>query len=223
ARTTGVELLPHSVAESIVTRTDEDGMARFDALACADGKLVHGDLLLLSVGASPRVELAVAAGLAASAGILVDADLTTWTDPAIHAVGDCAQIAARESARTDGYVPGAPSGLIGPGWRQADALAARLSGAEQDRSTTLPVHPGVITLKAERVDVVAGGDVDAGPWDEDAHGVACGHERQVTQWLDPARGTYVKMVTRAGILEGFVAVGIPLAGSELTPLSERGP
>lgn len=222
ARAAGVELLPHSVAESIVTRTDEDGVARFDALICADGKLVHGDLLLLSVGASPRVELAVAAGLAASTGILVDAGLTSWTDPAIHAIGDCAQIAARDSARADGYVPGAPSGLIGPGWRQADALAACLSGEELDGSTTLQVRPAVVTLKAERVDVVAGGDVDAGPWDEDAHAVTCGHERQVTQWLDPARGTYVKMVTRAGILEGFIAVGMPRTGAELTLLFERG-
>jgi len=219
ARGAGVELLPHSVAESIVTRTDEDGVARFDALVCADGKLVHGDLLLLSVGASPRVELAVAADLAASTGILVDADLTSWTDPAIHAIGDCAQIAAHDSARPDGYVPGAPSGLIGPGWRQADALAARLSGEERNASTTLPVRPAVVALKAERVDVVAGGDVDAGPWDEDT--AACGHQRQVTQWLDPARGSYVKMVTRAGILEGFIAVGMPRAGAELTLLFER--
>lgn len=224
ARAAGIEMLPHSVAESIVTRSDPaDGLPRFHAVVCADGKQVPGDLLVLSVGASARVELAAAADLAVSSGILVDEQLRSWTDPDVFAIGDCAHVAPRESAREDGHVPGAPSGLIGPGWRQADALAARFrtdSPAQGIEAASLVEHPSVVTLKAESVDVVAGGAVDAEPWDEDNGD--CIHTRQVTQWADPARGSYVKMITRAGVLEGFVAVGMPRTGAELSLLFERG-
>lgn len=44
----------------------------------------------------------------------------------------------------------------------------------------------------------------------------------VAQWADPELGRYVKMVTRAGMLEGFVCVGMPRTGAELTLLFERG-
>jgi assimilatory nitrate reductase electron transfer subunit len=155
-------------------------------------------------------------------------------------------------------VPGGPSGLIGPGWRQADALAGRLAAeaeVEHGRArgsaggsapgARIPADPRplVVMLKAEGVDVVAGGDVTAEPWDDPprrrrapgrAHAVACGtgpdavldgdgpSPREVAVWTDPARGAYVKTVTRDGVLEGFVSVGMPRAGAELTLLFERG-
>jgi assimilatory nitrate reductase electron transfer subunit len=222
ARAVGVEVAPHSRAESLLMRTDPlDGQPRFDALVCADGKQIPGDLLLLSVGVAPRIELAAAADLAVSTGILVDADLRSWTDPSVYAIGDCAHVADRGSVGADGRVPGAPSGLIGPGWRQADALAERFSGSGTD-AVTPAERPSVVMLKAEGVDVVSGGDVSADPWDDDPHTDGCDHVRQVTQWADPARGTYVKMVTRSGVLEGFVAIGMPRTGAELTLLFERG-
>jgi assimilatory nitrate reductase electron transfer subunit len=237
ARAAGIEVAPHSRAESILLRADpEDGLPRFDALVCADGKQIPGDLLLLSVGVAPRVELAAAADLAVSTGILVDTASRSWTDPDVYAIGDCAHVAERGATAADGRVPGAPAGLIGPGWRQADALAARfrddaVSGAQPSGSVPDAVErPNVVMLKAEGVDVVSGGEVWAEPWDDDpldtnadaAHAGACPHARQVTVWADPARGSYVKMVTRGGVLEGFVAVGMPRTGAELTLLFERG-
>jgi assimilatory nitrate reductase electron transfer subunit len=239
ARAAGIEVAPHSRAESILLRTDPaDGRPRFDALVCADGKQIPGDLLLLSVGVAPRIELAAAADLAVSTGVLVDAQSRTWTDPAIFAIGDCAHVADRGAVGDDGRVPGGPAGLIGPGWRQADALAARFraeTGTEAIAPAALPdppaERPSVVMLKAEGVDVVSGGDVAAEPWDDDplavdtgaaGHAQGCAHARQVTVWADPARGGYVKMVTRGGVLEGFVAIGMPRTGAELTLLFERG-
>lgn len=49
----------------------------------------EADLVVAGIGALPRTELAVAAGLAVENGILVDAQLRT-SDPDILAVGDCA-------------------------------------------------------------------------------------------------------------------------------------
>lgn len=220
ARAVGVEMAAHARSESILLRHDDEGRAHFDALVCADGKQIHGDLLLLSCGVGARTELAAAADLAVSTGILVDEELRSWTDPDVFAIGDCAHVAPRGSAGPDGRVAGGPSGLIGPGWRQADWLAARLIAEAGGRSTPLldEAKPGVVMLKAEGIDVVSGGDVAAELWDEPAH--SCGSE--VTVWADPARGGYAKLVTTQGALTGFVAVGLPRAGAELTLLFERG-
>lgn len=220
AREAGIEIAPHSRAESVLLRTDEgETQQRFDALVCADGKQITGDLLLLSVGVSARTELAAACGLAVAAGILVDGVGRSWNDPAVFAIGDCAQVADAQAHPAGEHVPGAPTGLIGPGWRQADVLADLLSGRPV---TATRERPTVVMLKAEGVDLVAGGDVSADPWDEPDHADGCADAPQVTQWADPARGTYVKMVTRAGALTGFVCVGLPRTGAELTLLFERG-
>ena len=89
----------------------------------------------------------------------------------------------------------------------------------------------VVMLKAEGIDVVAAGDTTADPFDAaladadaHAHGCASGDPAPlaVAQWADPEHGRYVKMVTRGGILTGFVCVGMPRTGAELTLLFERG-
>ncbi|PRY65009.1 assimilatory nitrate reductase (NADH) beta subunit [Glaciihabitans tibetensis] len=218
AHDAGVTMAPHSRAESLQFRHREDGEEHFDALVCADGKLIEGDLLLLSCGVGARTELAEQSGLRATSGILVDEQLRSWDDPDIFAIGDCAHVASRSTALPDGRVPGGPAGLIGPGWRQADWLASRLA-AEVSPAEVATLSPGdrplVVMLKAEGIDVVAGGNVSADPWDESS-------ALETTLWADPARGTYAKMVTRDGVLEGFVAVGLPRAGAELTLLFERG-
>jgi len=216
-REVGVGMAAHARAESLGFRDAPAGRV-FDGVSCADGTYISGDLLVLSCGVGPRVELALAAGLACSAGILVDEELRSWSDPDVFAIGDCAQVASPEDADPDGRVPGAPSGLIGPGWRQAAALAGRLraeaAGRSADATATVPLRerPTAVMLKASGIDVVSGGDHAAEPWDADA---------EVSVWLDPARGSYLKTVVREGLLAGFVSVGLPRAGSELTLLFER--
>ena len=213
----GISVFAHSRAESVLFRTGEDGHVQFDRLLTADGKEIRGDLLVLSCGVSPRAELAESAGLHASFGVAVDRGLRSWTDPAVFAIGDCAHIGDPASVEAGGRLAGAPSGLIGPGWRQADWLAARFL---EDGATADAVIPGerepLVMLKAEHVDVVAAGDVIPDPWDDDPHG------RQVAQWADPEHGRYVKMVSAGGILTGFVCVGMPRTAAELTLLYERG-
>ncbi|WP_237565942.1 FAD-dependent oxidoreductase [Ornithinimicrobium cerasi] len=220
ARRAGVEVHAHAVAESVSLRQTGSG-AQFRGLVCADGTFVGGDLLLLSCGVRPRTELAEAAGLDTEFGILVEPDLRCWGDPDVFAVGDCAQVAAPGDRGPDGRVGGAPSGLLAPGWRQAEALASRLVAEAEGRSPVdrgpAPRRPHVVMVKASGVDVVAGGTVDVDPWDEAVDGA-----REVSQWLDPARGRYVRTVARDGVLDGFVAVGAPRAGAELTLLLERG-
>ena len=75
------------------------------------------------------------------------------------------------------------------------------------------------------MNMAVAGDVAADPWDEEAltAGAADGRARlQIAQWADPEHGRYVKMTTRAGVLEGLVAVGMPRTAAELVQLFERG-
>jgi 3-phenylpropionate/trans-cinnamate dioxygenase ferredoxin reductase subunit len=58
------------------------------AVMFEDGTTLVADLAIAGVGATPRIELAAAAGLAIDNGIAVDATLTT-SDPDILAAGDC--------------------------------------------------------------------------------------------------------------------------------------
>ncbi|MDY7543237.1 MULTISPECIES: FAD-dependent oxidoreductase [unclassified Cryobacterium] len=283
ARRAGVTMVSHARAESLLFTADADGHDRFDALICADGKQIPGDLLVLSCGIGARTELAGLAGLSVSTGILVDESLRSWTDPAVFAIGDCAHVAPRPASGASTTTPaGGPTGLIGPGWRQADWLAARFAAeiahearvaevtvttagaapATASPASAVPVASatpvvlasndfgpalaaqahGVVMLKAEGIDVVAAGDTSADPWDldparpDDGHGAAeLVHGRDcaaapvaamprlgVSQWADPEHGRYVKMVTRGGILTGFICVGMPRTGAELTLLFERG-
>lgn len=243
-REAGIEVIAHSRAESVLlgsadaigvdSDSTNNGARRFEALCCADGKVIAGDLLLLSCGVSPRTELATLAGLPTSGGILVDAELRSWGDDDVFAIGDCAHVAARPDDGASEGVHGAPSGLIGPGWRQAEWLAGRLA-AEAVGGTRVPAlvpeRPAIVMLKAEGIDVVSAGVVDPEPWDREpqnsepaasgdaAHPAA---RRQVSQWADPEHGRYVKMVTRGGVLEGMVSVGMPRTGAELMLLFERG-
>ena len=62
---------------------------RITGVETTDGRLIPADLVLICVGVSPNAALARDAGLAVDNGIVVDEYLRT-SDPAISAIGDCA-------------------------------------------------------------------------------------------------------------------------------------
>jgi 3-phenylpropionate/trans-cinnamate dioxygenase ferredoxin reductase component len=73
------------------------GNGRAEGVETSDGRRLAADLVLVCVGVVPNAELAGAAGLAVDNGIVVDADLATG-DPAIAAIGDCANFPTRFAA-----------------------------------------------------------------------------------------------------------------------------
>lgn len=204
----------------------------FSALVMNDGSRIEGDLLVLSCGVRPRIELAEGCGLPAAAGILVDHRLRTHHEPHMFAIGDCAEVRCADAGCSECRTALGPSGLIGPGWRQAEWLAEYLillaEGGQEaaDTLASLPQErPGVVLLKARGITLAAAGDNGAEPWDDEflSDGVSEGMpRRQVAQWADPGHGRYVKMTTRGGVLEGLVAVGMPRTAAELVMLFERG-
>lgn len=108
-----------------------------------DGTHLDTDLLVVAAGISPRDELARGAGLACGrrGGVEIDDYLTT-SDPAIHAIGECA------SHR------GVIYGLVAPGYLMAEFLVETLAGKPR-RFTGSPL---ATRLKLLGVDVFSSGD-----------------------------------------------------------------
>jgi 3-phenylpropionate/trans-cinnamate dioxygenase ferredoxin reductase subunit len=67
-----------------------EGGDRLDAVVAADGTRFPADVSIVGIGIVPNVELAAAAGLECSNGIVVD-DHARTADPAVYAAGDCTQ------------------------------------------------------------------------------------------------------------------------------------
>ncbi|MFK8399938.1 NAD(P)/FAD-dependent oxidoreductase [Pseudomonas sp. BGr12] len=78
----GVEVITEARIEYI------GGDVRTQYVQLVGGRKVEADLVLVGVGALPNIELAQAAGLACSNGIVVD-EFAVTTDPKIVAAGDC--------------------------------------------------------------------------------------------------------------------------------------
>lgn len=68
------------------------------AVETADGARIPADMVIVSIGVVPNIEIAKAAGLATGDGIVVDDKLLT-SDPNISAIGDCAQFPSVQSSR----------------------------------------------------------------------------------------------------------------------------
>ena len=86
----------------------------------ADGldRPLEAGMIVIAAGIKPRDELARRAGLAVApggGGIVVDDELRT-SDPAIHAIGECA------------WHDGTLYGLVAPGFRMAETVAEILAG-----------------------------------------------------------------------------------------------
>lgn len=222
-RQQGLRLAPNARATGIETGPD----GAFRALLLEDGSAIDGDLLVLACGARPRRELAEGAGLAVDSGILIDHRLAAVHTEHVFAIGDCAELRCPDASCAGCARNAGPSGLIAPGWRQADWLAAAFRARLLGETVPGPLaeeRPGVILLKARGINLALAGDVQAQPWDAVAWDADDGGRAplEVSLWADPAHGRYVKMCTRAGVLEGFVALGMPRAAGELTLLFASG-
>ncbi|MBV1704116.1 MAG: FAD-dependent oxidoreductase [Hyphomicrobiales bacterium] len=84
-RAEGVDLRCGIGVASIAVERDGEPFT----IALTDGTTLGADLVVAGIGASPRVELAKAAGLAIDNGIAVDGAMRT-SDPRVFAIGDCA-------------------------------------------------------------------------------------------------------------------------------------
>jgi nitrite reductase (NADH) large subunit len=112
----GVTIHTGTATSAIAGEGDEGPVTH---LEFADGERVDAQIVVFSAGIRPHDELARSSGLEVGerGGIVVDDELRT-SDPDIWAIGECALHRSRIY------------GLVAPGYRMAEALAAQLAGDE---------------------------------------------------------------------------------------------
>jgi nitrite reductase (NADH) large subunit len=147
----------------------------------ADGSTLATDMVVVSCGIRPNVEVARDAGLAVERAVVVNDQLRT-SDPAAFAVGECAQHR------------GKVYGLVDPVYEQARVLADVLTGG--GGSAAYQGSRLATTLKVMGVDLLSMGEVNA-----------TGPDCEVVSHLDPARGVYKKLVLRDDRIAGAVLLG----------------
>ncbi len=156
-----------------------EGRTRAEAVRLESGESIPADLVVVTAGVRPRLDLARRAGLACRQGIIVDDALTT-DDPLIFAVGECIEHR------------GTTFGLVAPLWEQAEVLARRLAGEDT------VVYTGSLTqtrLKVTGMEVFSAGEFIGHAGDE------------VLTLHDPLAGQYRRLVLRDGRLAGIVLFG----------------
>jgi nitrite reductase (NADH) large subunit len=186
---TGGELLRHKLegmgvevrcGVAATALAGEGGMVT--AVTFKDGTTLATDMVVISCGIRPNVEVAREAGLAVERAVVVDDQMRT-SDPSAFAVGECAQHR------------GKVYGLVDPVYEQARVLANVLTGATNGAA----VYTGsrlATTLKVMGVDLLSMGEVNG-----------FGPDCEVVSHLDPARGVYKKLVLRDKRIAGAVLLG----------------
>ncbi|MGB6179693.1 MAG: nitrite reductase large subunit NirB [Rhodococcus sp. (in: high G+C Gram-positive bacteria)] len=170
----------HTSKRTTAVLRDAEGRVR--GVAFNDGTSLAADMIVVTAGIRPSVDLARRSGLVVERGIVVDDQMRCEDEGAIHAVGECCQ------HRGEVY------GLVAPLWEQAGVLADVLTGANSDAA----YHGSRLTTKLK----VAGVDVAA-------MGVK-GPERdtdEFVQFYEPRSGTYKSVVVRDNKLIGAMLLG----------------
>ncbi len=109
----------------------------------ADGRQIPARIVVMAVGIRPHTELARSSGLPVNRGVLVD-DAMRTEDPAIWAVGECAEHA------------GQCVGLVAPSYAQAEVAAADILGKE---ARYVPVSDAT-ALKVAGAGVWSAGEIE---------------------------------------------------------------
>lgn len=155
-----------------------EGHGKVERLRMKDGSVIAADLVVMSVGIRASTALAQSCGLACARGITVDDRMTT-SDPAIHALGECAEHR------------GVVYGLVEPAYEQAEVLARHLVG----EAAAYPGTSLATSLKVSGLPVFSAGVVDTPD----------GAEAVVMH--DAAAGLYRKLIIADGRLAGAIFVG----------------
>lgn len=161
------------------------GDDRVRAVRFTNGVELPADLVVMSVGIRPNVEVAKSAGLYCKRGVVVNDTLQTY-DPSIYAVGECVEHR------------GATYGLVAPLFEQAKVCANHLARAGSAR------YEGSLTatkLKVTGIEVYSAGDFTG-----DA-------ESESLVFQDAARGVYKKVVLRDNRIRGSVLIGDTVDGA----------
>ena len=166
-------------ADDINTASVNTQPPRVGAVHFKDGTTIAADLVVMTAGVRPNIQLALNAGLHCERAVVVDDTLQTY-DPRIYAVGECVQHRK------------ATFGLVAPIWDQARVCGAHLAGAGHRRYRQ---QATATKLKVTGVDLYSAGDFIG---DADSEDLVL---------RDPRRGIYKRLVLKGDKLVGAVLYG----------------
>jgi nitrite reductase (NADH) large subunit len=169
------------------------GKDRVEGLKFSDGTGLAADLVVMSVGIKPNIQLAKESGLSVNRGIVVNDFLQTDL-PHIYAVGECAEH------------NGIAYGLVAPLYEQGKVLANTICGAG-----TVPYKGSVLStqLKVSGVEVFSAGD-----FMED-------EEKKSIKVFDEQDSIYKKIVLRGNKIVGAVLFGDSRDGNRLFAMIQK--
>ena len=162
-----------------------------------DGIELECDMVVVTAGIRPKVELAASAGLTVERAIVVDDAMRALDEEDIYVVGECAQ------HRGQVY------GLVAPLWEQAVVLAEHITGADVHAA----YHGSKVAtkLKVSGIDLATMGLVE--PEHEDD---------EFVQYAEPKRRVYTAVIVRDGKLVGATLLGDVSKVSFLMQAFDRG-
>ena len=183
--------LDHAAAALLAARLESQGLSvqlsattvciagstQASGVALKDGRIIPADLVVMAVGIRPETELARAAGLFVERGIVAD-DAMRTSDPAIYAIGECAQ--------HDGQC----CGLVAPAFAQAEIAARHICGED----VCYTALADCTALKVAGAGVWSAGDIAA-------------VDVEALVYDDPESGEYRKFLLRDHRLVGAVLYG----------------
>ncbi|MBN8210556.1 NAD(P)/FAD-dependent oxidoreductase [Bacillus sp. NTK071] len=169
------------------------GQSSVEGIRFSDGNSLESDLVLMSVGIRPNIELAKKAGLDVHRGVIVNDHLQTSV-PNIFAIGEC--IEHREVTY----------GGIDPIYEQADYLARLMTGIQVNgyMGSTVSTHLHIKGIKAFSCGQVLETE-----------------ETRTFQWIDPIRHIYKKIVTFNGRVIGAILFGDTSESKRIATLVEE--
>jgi nitrite reductase (NADH) large subunit len=185
----GLRFLTDAATEAIL------GNERVTGVRLEDGRVVEGELVLISTGIRSRVELAREAGLEVNRGLIVDEQLCTSAAD-VYAAGDVAEF------------EGSVYGIIPAATEQAQVAAANMVADPSSRCGE-PVEPSgqggsatyrgtvpATTLKIVGIDLTSLGDA-----------TAMGDGCVVLRQMDLKTGVYRRLALHEGKIVGAILLG----------------
>ncbi len=157
------------------------GEEHVTGLQFKDGSTLETDMVVVSTGIRPIVEIATDSGLAVERGIVCDDQMRT-SDPDVFAVGECVQHR------------GIIYGLVDPIWDQARTLADVIT--ETNPAAAYAGSKLATKLKVMGVELASMGETKKAEPDD-----------EVVVYREPSRGVYKKLIIRENKLHGAILLG----------------
>ncbi|MGO4544663.1 nitrite reductase large subunit NirB [Paenibacillus sp. 2TAB23] len=169
------------------------GLNRAKGIRFTNGNTLDADLIVVSVGIRPNIELAKKSGIETNRAIVVD-DYMRTSMRNVYAVGECAEHR------------GVAYGLVAPLYEQGKVLASTLCG-----QLTEPYLGSVpyAQLKVSGVEVFSAGDIQSD------------QAETAVQIYDGIKGTYKKVTMKDGIVKGAILFGDSSEGTQLLNLVKK--